>query len=188
MNRTCKHFAFGILACAILATSMVGCVARPGRDQKGLLVGPQRVLALDFGQRVTGPRLHRLRRLPKVLSGEFGRAHAALGLDEERPLTATVGDELQRTKRIYERGAEALGSEAMRRPKLFRGAWPSSFEFAQNTANGIDTLGRLLGPTRRPLGEFDDYTHRTDHTDRRPRARCGSACVDACRSEFADRS
>ena len=169
MNLTSKQLAFGFLA-----ISMVSCVATPDREKKGLLAGAQRVLALDFGRRVTGhvtgPRVKRLTRLPTAVATEFRRTQDVLGLRGNRPLSATATNELRRTERIHKLGSQFLSSEVMRRPTLFEGALPTSFEFSKNTANSIDNLGQLLGPGPRPLNEIDDYTHRTDHTDRRPQS------------------
>lgn len=147
---------------------MAGCVASPDAERKGLLTGAQRVLALDFGRKVTGPRVERLTQLPTIFAGELRRAQISLGLQKGRPLTAAATSELRRTQRIHKQGMQLLGSEMKRRPKPFEGAWPSSYDFAKNTANAIDSLGRMLGPGRRPLDEINDYTHRTDHNDKRP--------------------
>lgn len=147
---------------------MVGCVASPDTEEKGLLAGTQRVLALDFGRRSAGPRIRRLTRLPTVFAGELRRAQNGLGLQKDRPLTAATTSEFRRFQRLPKQGQRLLRSELKRRPKLFEGAWPSSFEFAKNTANDIDRLGRMLGPSQRPLDEINDYTHRTDHNDKRP--------------------
>ena len=147
---------------------MTGCVALPDREQNGLLAGTQRVLALDFGRSVTGPRVQRLTRLPTAFAGEMRRVQTSFGIASGSLLTTATTSELRRTPRIHKLGLQLLGSETKRRPHPFEGAWPSSYEFAENTANGIDTLGRLLGPTQRPLDEINDYTHRTDHADNRP--------------------
>ena len=157
-----------LLTCTLLTLLVAGCVATPGRDEKGLLIGTQRVLALDFGHSVAGPRLQRLRRLPAALGGEMRRARTVIGPNSQYPIGPVATSELRRTQRVQQLGLQLLGSEAKRRPSLFQGALPTSFEFAENTANGIDTLGQLLGPGKRPFNEIDDYTHRTDHTDTRP--------------------
>jgi hypothetical protein len=147
---------------------MTGCVAQPDREQKGLLAGTQRVLALNFGRSVTGPRVQRLTRLPTAFAGEMRRVQTSFGIGSGSLLTTATTSELRRTQRIHKLGLQLLGSETKRRPHPFEGAWPSSYEFAENTANGIVTLGGLLGPTQRPLGEINDHTHRTDHADNRP--------------------
>ncbi len=155
------------LASIIVTLLMTGCVA-PDRDQKGLLAGTQRVLALDFDRSVTGPRMQRLTRLPTAFAGEMRRVQTSFGLASDSLLTTATTSELRRTQRIHKLGLQLLDSETKRRPHPFEGAWPSSNEFAENTANGIVTFGRLLGPTQRPLNEINDYTHRTDHRDNRP--------------------
>lgn len=145
-----------------------GCVAPPDQGQKGLLAGTQRVLALDFGRSVTGSRVQRLTRLPTPFAGEMRRFQTSFGLGSGSQLKTVATSELRHMQSIHKRGLQLLGSETKRRPHPFEGAWPSSYDFAENTANGIDTLGRLLGQTHRPLAEINDYTHRTDHTDNRP--------------------
>ncbi|MFT4512597.1 MAG: hypothetical protein ACI89X_000727 [Planctomycetota bacterium] len=157
-----------LLACIAVTFAVAGCVTTPDREQKGLLVGAQRVLALDFGGSAVAPRVRRLTQLPTAFAGELRRAQTSLGLGDDRPLRLAATSELRRTQRIHTSGLQFLGSEVRRRPKPFEGAWPSSYELAEDTANGIDNIGRMLGPSQRPLNEIDDYTHRTDHTDHRP--------------------
>ena len=145
-----------------------GCVARPDHDQKGLLAGTQRVLALDFGRSVTGIRVNRLTQLPAAFAGEMQRAQPTLQMGGDRSLVTATSNELRRTSLIQARASQLWVTESKRRPHPLEGVWPSSYEFAENTANSIDTIGGMLGPSRRPLNEIGDYTHRTDHADNRP--------------------
>lgn len=157
-----------LLCLTTFAALHTGCVAEPRREEKGLMASAQRVLALDFGRRATGPRVRRLQRAPGFLVGELRRAETSFDLTGKSSLSSAARNELLRAKTIESRGAQLLGSEAKRRPHLFEGALPTSYEFAENTANDLDLLTRLLGPGDRPLNEIDDLTHRTDHEDKRP--------------------
>ena len=157
-----------LLLTLTITSMMAGCVATPSPDEDGLLAGAQRVLALDFGRKVTGPRVNRLTRLPAALAGELTRPQSTLRISGNRSLATTAKGELRRGSSAGALLSQLWRSESRRRPHPIENVWPSSFDFAQNTANSIETIGSVLGPGRRPLDEIGDYTHRTDHTDDRP--------------------
>lgn len=151
-------------------TILVGCVAKPDRDDKGFMVSAQRVLALEFGTNAMGSRQARLTSLPSALKSEINRVNNSLGLNHEHSIGAAIGSEFRRVGRVGDLGAQFVGAELTRYPHKFGGVWPSSFEFEQNTANGLQAAVWLLGPSQHALGEISDYEHRTDHNDRRPEA------------------
>ena len=155
-------------AVLLLVCGMASCIAPPPREADGLLVGAQRVLALDFSSKATGPRLKRLHRIPEALVGEMLRAKATLSIGGDHPATATLEQELLRSKSVTKQVLNLFESETKRRPSATSALWPTSFQFAQNTANGIDTMTRLIGSDRRPMSEISDRVHRTDHTNQRP--------------------
>jgi hypothetical protein len=147
---------------------LAGCVAQPQPQESGLLAGAQRVLALDFGTKTSSSLMRDWRQMPSAFAGEFGRAQSALHLTGRDTLPGAASSELMRSKRFSSHLLRGLEAEASRRPGYPHGLWPTSFQFAQNTANSIDTIGQLLGAHRRPMSESSDYEHRTDHTDQRP--------------------
>ena len=143
-------------------------MATPRREDHGPLVGVQKVLALDFSSKVTGPRKRRLDHLPDAFLGELHRTNSILHLSGDHALPAAAMLDLHRSKGISDRAVQLLGSELSRRPTSTKAMWPSSFELAKNTANGFDSIGRMLGSDQYLMSDISDSMHRTDHTDRRP--------------------
>lgn len=174
-NQRSQHPAPSTQPCRWLANTLVllllllpSCLNAPNREKKGLLVGTQRVLALDFGRQVTGQRVQRLRRLPSVFGGEMKRARHLLGLDGSNPLPRVAGREMKRTLNLTSRTLEAFATELRRQPHQLDGVIPSSFEFSRNTANNLDTAMRFFGIGKRIMPEITDKEHRTSHRDNRP--------------------
>lgn len=141
------------------------CVARPPHGQKGLTHSAQSLLAMDFGRLSGGRRVRGMQRLPAAAAAEAART-ATLGTNllQKQPLRR----ELRRTGSIKNALLGSIATEVRRRPGVPAGVVPSRVEFAQNTANNLDMLLRLLGPSRRPLNESSDLSHRTDHLNVRP--------------------
>lgn len=139
----------------------------PHGETQGLLAGTQRVLSLDFGRQVTGPRVQRLQRLPGAFGGEMKRARHLLGIDGSHPLPRVAGDEMKRASNVSSSALTWLGSELKRRPHQIEGVVPSSLKFSRNTANSLSATMSFFGIGKRILPEMTDREHRTNHRDNR---------------------
>lgn len=164
---TTRANLLGAVLLALLVTP--SCVAQPDYDDHSLLAGTQRVLALDFGRGVTGPRVTRLKRFPKALDTELKRARDMLEIGTQ-PVATMAGGELERTRSLSARAMDGVAAEAKRRPEMPAGIVPTSFEFSRNTANNLDAGIRFFGFHKQPMVELSDKQHRTDHRDVRPEA------------------
>jgi len=156
------------LACLLTATLLASCIAAPGREEKGLLAATQRVLALDFSSKASGPRLERLGRMPQVFAAELRRTETSLLLTDEHSTATALGHELQRSKAISGQLRRLVSSEWQRQPHATPAFWPTSFQFAKNTADSVDTAARMIGIEQPPMIEISDRVHRTDYKDERP--------------------
>ena len=145
-------------------------MSTPSPSKKGLLASSQRVLALDFGQKVTGPRPQRLQRLPAASMGELRRAKNILGLSKGDTIPRALASEVRRTSSISQSTLKMASTELRRRPRDLERFVPSTQRFSRNTANNLDTALQLFGIGKRPMREVDDLEHRTDHQDTRPEA------------------
>jgi len=158
------------LAAMVLLLLLPACVAAPTYDDRSVLAGTQRVLALDFGRKATSRRMSTLRQLPRMAGIEMKRARDLLALNKNTTLARAAGNELQRTRHLSSQATGVFASEWKRRPKWPTGVVPTAFEFSRNTANNLDGAIMFLGFDKRPMGELSDKRHRTDHRDVQPEA------------------
>jgi hypothetical protein len=146
----------------ILALLLAGCVGSPPANDRGVRISAQRLLALDFGSKVTGARIDRLTTLPAAFGDELQRP--TIWSDGNRPLR----DELRRATNLPGQLRAGARFELLRAPRRLDLLLPDLHDFEQDVADDLDQGLRLFGTGLHPLGEISDREHRVDHRDERP--------------------